>query len=79
MGLLMLLGTSWAVMDTSDPANTVKDMDIIGLISLFLLFSLTFTVSLLGIKKLAERSPKKVLFASSASVPAEVVHEVISF
>lgn len=79
MGLLMLLSTAWAVMDTSDPANTAKDMDIIGLLSLFLLFSLTFTVSLLGIKKLAERSPKKVLVPSSVSVPTEVVHEVISF
>lgn len=51
----------------------------LAVLFLFMVLGLTFSVSLYGMKKLIERSPKVVFGATRLTALPRIAHEVISF
>lgn len=81
--ILMLLGYALCIED-EQIRLTSENADTVAVISLFMILGLTFSVSLYGIKKLIEKSPK-YLYAESQFTDTFIPrkqkqhHEVISF
>ncbi|OAG31352.1 hypothetical protein NEDG_01830 [Nematocida displodere] len=79
---LMLLGAARAIVKEAPVDDVINAVDIFGVGMLFLLFTLTLTVSFQGVKKLIEASPKQVA-GIVAAVPRGPLkkenHDIITF
>ncbi|KAI5160318.1 hypothetical protein NEAUS04_2057 [Nematocida ausubeli] len=81
--ILMLLGYALCIEEESIKLASIH-ADTVAVISLFMILGLTFSVSLYGIKKLIEKSPKHMTSRSHLSqsfIPRKQTteYEVISF
>ncbi|OAG33146.1 hypothetical protein NEIG_02494 [Nematocida sp. ERTm5] len=81
--ILLLLGYAICIEEESIKLDSIR-ADTVAVISLFMILGLTFSVSLYGIKKLLEKSPKHMVSRNQLShnyipkkQPSE--YEVISF
>ncbi|KAI5188630.1 hypothetical protein NECID01_0243 [Nematocida sp. AWRm77] len=77
--LVFMLGTVACVTQDADPSpSTLHSLS--SVLFLFLVLGLTFSISLYGIKRLIEKSPKIVFGAASqAGRLPRSAHEVIAF
>lgn len=77
--LILMLGVTSAVMPEVPVQEPAFTTDAFSVLALFMLLALTFSVSLYGMRRLLERSPKKVLHTRLGKDEPERLHEVIVF
>jgi len=77
--LFLMFGTALSVTPESSGLDPTFTTNVFSVLSLFMLLCLTFSVSLYGVKRLMERSPKKIFQASAGRTLPRTSHDVISF